>query len=35
LEEHDDEQLAAHLEFLLERRDRIRHTIDYHRSLGS
>jgi len=28
-------QLAAHLEFLLERRDRIRHTIDYHRSLGS
>ncbi|HEX6578069.1 MAG TPA: MerR family transcriptional regulator [Jiangellaceae bacterium] len=34
LEDHDN-QLAAHLELLLERRDRIRHKIDYYRSLGS
>ncbi|MGH8823317.1 MAG: hypothetical protein ACRDVN_02425 [Jiangellaceae bacterium] len=34
LEDHD-EQLAAHLELLLERRDRIRHKIDYYRFLGS
>jgi len=34
LEDHD-KQLAAHLELLFERRDRIRHKIDYYRSLGS
>jgi DNA-binding transcriptional MerR regulator len=34
LEDHD-KRLAAHLERLLERRDRIRHKIDYYRSLGS
>jgi DNA-binding transcriptional MerR regulator len=34
LEDHD-KQLVAHLELLNERRDRIRHKIDYYRSLGS